>query len=122
VATNNSIINKTMDIEDLKSDGSRSIIKELNVLIEDLSERRSKVGSWFGLLDETEEDQRLRALKEKQQHPRRRTAKQRLARLKRRLRRRAVSLKDQFESIQGSRAWRLLAMPRSVRARLLREW
>jgi 2-polyprenyl-3-methyl-5-hydroxy-6-metoxy-1,4-benzoquinol methylase len=94
VATSNSIINKTMDIEDLKSDEARSIIKELNVLIEDLSKRGLKVSSWFGLIDETEEDQRLRALKEKQQRPRSRSAKpRRLMRLKRRLRRRAVRRK-----------------------------
>ena len=39
VATSNSIINKTMDIEDLKSDEARSITEELNVLIEDLRKR-----------------------------------------------------------------------------------
>jgi chromosome segregation ATPase len=79
-------------------------------------------------------DQRLRSLKEKHQHLRSRTAKleqrlrnrdqklQRLMQGKRRLRRRTVRLKHQLESIQASRAWRLLAMLRSVRARLLREW
>src|SRR5918994_2516106 len=78
VATSNSIINKTMDIEDLKSDEARSITKELNVLIEDLSKRRLKVSSWYGLLDVPEEiqtlerqlrdrDRNLQELKRKQQ-------------------------------------------------------
>jgi hypothetical protein len=47
---------------------------------------------------------------------------QRLMQRKRRLRRRTVRLKHQLENIQASRAWRLLAMVRSVRARLLRVW
>jgi hypothetical protein len=75
-------------------------------------------------------DQRLQALKAKQQHLRSRTAKleqrlrnrdekqQRLIQGKRRLRRRTVKLKHQLESIQASRAWGLLAMLRRVKAKI----
>jgi hypothetical protein len=77
-----------------------------------------------------DQGQRLRALKEKQHHLRSRSAKleqrlrnrdqklQRLMQGKRRLRGRTVRLKHHLESIQASRAWRLLAMLCRVKAKI----
>jgi hypothetical protein len=121
VATSNSIINKTMDMEDLKSDEARSITKELNVLIEDLSKRRLKVSSWYGLLDVPEEiqtlerqlrdrDRNLQELKRKQQ---------RLVRQRRRVRSHNLRLEERLESMQTSRAWRLVQVLRSIKTRAL---
>jgi flagellar motility protein MotE (MotC chaperone) len=75
-------------------------------------------------------DQRLRALKEKQQHLHSRSAKleqrlrnrvqkqQRLMQGKRRLRRRTVRLKHELKSMRASRAWRLLEVLRHIKAKI----
>jgi 2-polyprenyl-3-methyl-5-hydroxy-6-metoxy-1,4-benzoquinol methylase len=45
------IINKTMELSDLESDGARKIIAELNDLITDLKNRELKISSWHGSFD-----------------------------------------------------------------------
>lgn len=42
------IINKTMDIDNLKSDEALKIIDELNSLIEMLKRKKMKISSWYG--------------------------------------------------------------------------
>jgi 2-polyprenyl-3-methyl-5-hydroxy-6-metoxy-1,4-benzoquinol methylase len=50
------ILNKTMDIEDLKSDRAKVVIEELNTLIKDMHKRRLTISSWVGLSDWTREE------------------------------------------------------------------
>ena len=45
------IINKTMDLEDLRSNAALAVLDELNSLIVDLRQRRLRVSSWFGVFD-----------------------------------------------------------------------
>ncbi|MFX0202641.1 MAG: class I SAM-dependent methyltransferase [Candidatus Hodarchaeota archaeon] len=44
----NSMINKSMDLEDLKSDKAKTIIKSLNHLVKNLREKNLKISSWYG--------------------------------------------------------------------------
>lgn len=46
-----SIINKTMDLDDLASKEALDVIEELNVLITTLKHCKLKVSSWYGMLD-----------------------------------------------------------------------
>jgi len=48
---NTSIINKTMDFDDLKSYRARQIVNDLNGLIKQLKERDLKLSSWYGAFD-----------------------------------------------------------------------
>jgi len=45
------IINKTIDLEDLKSKEAVAIINELNSLIKEVKPRNLKISSWFGKFD-----------------------------------------------------------------------
>lgn len=47
------IINKTMDLEDLKSDEALRIVNELNSLIKKLRTKDLKISSWYGQFDLT---------------------------------------------------------------------
>jgi len=49
--TTGRVINKTMDLEDLRSDEARSVIGELNALIRQLREKGLKISSWYGRFD-----------------------------------------------------------------------
>src|SRR3990172_11590884 len=51
----NKIINKTMDLEDLKSEEAEAIIENLNNLIKQLREKGLKTSSWYGKLDLAED-------------------------------------------------------------------
>jgi len=42
------VINKTMDVEDLKSEDAQKILTELNTLINKLKEQELKISSWYG--------------------------------------------------------------------------
>ena len=42
------VINKTMDVEDLKSEDAQKTITELNTLINKLKEQELKISSWYG--------------------------------------------------------------------------
>ncbi len=52
---NNKIINKAMDLDDLKSDKSLEIITELNSLIKDLRVKNLNISSWYGKFNLTED-------------------------------------------------------------------
>jgi len=56
------IINKTMDLEDLKSKEALGIIDELNSLIKQMRSRNLKTSSWFGSFDLTRDSQSLNML------------------------------------------------------------
>lgn len=47
------IINKTMELSDLKSDKARKIITELNDLIKTLKDKELKISSWYGCFELT---------------------------------------------------------------------
>jgi Methyltransferase domain len=46
-----SIINKTMDLNDLKSEKGKTVVKELNELITNLRDRNLRISSWYGVFD-----------------------------------------------------------------------
>lgn len=49
--SNTPTINKTMDVEDLRSEEAHRIVDELDKLIRKLNERNLKISSWYGAFD-----------------------------------------------------------------------
>lgn len=56
------IINKTMELSDLKSDRSREIVVELGDLIQKLRDKGLSISSWYGCFDLTGEDTSLEVI------------------------------------------------------------
>lgn len=59
---NDKIINKTMDRQDLYSDGAQAVIQLLNELILELNEKNLNISSWYGHLRMNPKDQHFESI------------------------------------------------------------